>query len=226
MKMHLKNILLIILISFIALAGWVFSLFHSIPEGRTGPEAEEIAERMLDAVKYDQYKKIESINWTFRGRNHHAWNKKNQTDKVSWESFEVWLDFKSNKHIVKKGGQEIPNDELIEQAIAHFYNDSFWLVAPFKIMDKGTKRKLVDLEANTGLLVSYESGGVTPGDCYLWLLDENYRPVAWRLWTSNVPIKGMEFEWADWQQHFGAWFAPTHSGPGALSIDITNLIIE
>lgn len=197
-----------------------------MPDGVAGPQAEEAAKRMLTVVNYDSYKKIKSINWTFRGKNHHEWNKRDQTDKVRWETFEVWLDFKANKHIVKKGGQEFRNDVLIEQAIAHFYNDSFWLLAPFKIMDKGTERKLVDMEGTTGLLVSYKSGGVTPGDSYLWILDENYRPVAWRLWTSNVSIKGMEFDWRDWQQHAGAWFAPIHPGPGPLSIDITNLIIE
>ena len=118
------------------------------------------------------------------------------------------------------------DEELIEQAIDHFYNDSFWLLAPFKIMDKGVERQLVEDEEGYSLLLTYTSGGNTPGDSYLWMLDENYRPKAWRVWTSRVSIKGMEFEWVDWQEHREAWFAPIHPGPGPISIDITNLFVE
>ncbi len=226
MKKALKRIGLVLLILVVVLIGWVAMLFNSMPDGQEGPKAEEVAQKMLESINYKNYNKIKSMSWTFMNKNQHNWNKNEKTDLVRWGNYEVFLDFKTKKHRVKRGGQEFSNDELVEQAIAHFYNDSFWLAAPFKIMANGTSRKLVQMEDGIGLLVSYTSGGVTPGDSYLWILDENYRPVAWRLWTSNTPIKGIEVGWSDWQQYQGAWFSTGHSGPGPLSIDITNLEVK
>jgi hypothetical protein len=47
------------------------------------------------------------------------------------------------------------------------------------------------------LMVTYTSGG-TPGDSYVWILDENYVPSAWRMWVSIVPIGGFETSWEDY----------------------------
>ena len=33
-------------------------------------------------------------------------------------------------------------------------------------------------------------GGVTPGDTYLWILDDSGRPVAWRVWVKILHIPG------------------------------------
>ena len=90
-------------------------------------------------------------------------------------------------------------DELIQKAIAYFNNDSFWLVAPYKIFDPGTERKVVvDENNNEALLVNYTTGGTTPGDTYLWQLDENGRPVNFKMWVSSIPIGGLEASWSDW----------------------------
>jgi hypothetical protein len=75
------------------------------------------------------------------------------------------------------------------------------LSAPFKVFDPGTERKLVDTEEGAhALLVTYESGGVTPGDSYMWLLDENYMPFAWKMWVKIIPIGGVKAEWLGWNE--------------------------
>ena len=87
--------------------------------------------------------------------------------------------------------------ELIEKASNYFYNDSFWMFAPYKIFDKGVERKIIKNNKNA-LLVTYTSGGITPGDTYLWLLNDDGKPKAFKMWTSILPINGLEASWSNW----------------------------
>ena len=57
----------------------------------------------------------------------------------------------------------IKKDEFIRSAEAKFNNDTFWLVAPYKVFDVGVERRLVRVNDNeNALLVTYTSGGSTP----------------------------------------------------------------
>jgi hypothetical protein len=84
-----------------------------------------------------------------------------------------------------------------------------------KVFDPGTRRGIVILEdGSEGLLVSYTSGGVTPGDHYLWILEASGLPKAWRMWVNIIPIGGLEFGWTDWTAPEGPRIARNH--PSAL----------
>lgn len=66
--------------------------------------------------------------------------------------------------------------DRLEDAWAHFINDSYWLCAPFKVFDDGAVRAAVDGK----LRITFEKAvGLTPGDAYLYTLDENGRPTQW-----------------------------------------------
>jgi len=101
---------------------------------------------------------------------------------------------------------------LINDAISYFNNDSFWLVAPYKVFDEGTERRLIITENNKkALLVTYTSGGSTPGDSYLWHFNANDIPVNYKMWTSLIPIGGLEVSWDDWiTSDSGALFPSVH----------------
>jgi len=114
--------------------------------------------------------------------------------------------------------------ELIEKAVSYFNNDSFWLVAPYKIFDKGTERRLVTLENNDkALLITYTSGGSTPGDSYLWLLEDNGMPKSFKMWTSILPIQGLESSWSNWTKTESGANLPTFHNILFLGIDLTNI---
>ena len=89
--------------------------------------------------------------------------------------------------------------------------------------DKGVERRLVKTEDGTkALLVTHTSGGVTPGDSYLWLLDEAYRPTAFKMWVSIIPIGGVKATWEEYKTIEGVPFATLHQ-MGPLSLFIKNL---
>lgn len=201
-----------------------FLVSKPMPEGQAGAKAENLTNKMLIALNVQGFRQLEEIRWTFRNENRYVWHKQARHVAVTLPEMEVLLDFSTNKHRVLRS--TLADSMAIKLAISNFYNDSFWLTAPFKIRDKGTTRKYVETRDGPGILVTYASGGVTPGDSYLWVLDENYRPKYWRIWTSNVRIPGLKFEWTNWQQYNGVWFAATHPGPGPISIDISELVLK
>lgn len=225
MKKFLKILGIAALLLLVGLIILARSLSMKMPEGEPGDKADEVAEKMLSSLNYEGYRKLAELSWTFRNGNKYVWNKKERTVLVEFEEAIVMLDFANPPHEIIKSN-DLGEEELIEKAIANFYNDSFWLVAPYKVFDKGVERRHVDTEDGPGLLVTYKSGGVTPGDSYLWVLDENYRPLYWRVYTSNVPIKGMKFKWKDWEQYQGVWLATSHPAQVPVNISIDDLKVK
>ena len=90
-----------------------------------------------------------------------------------------------------------------------FNNDSFWLVAPYKVFDLGTERRIVNYKNKEALLITYTSGGTTPGDSYLWILDEKFFPTSYKMWTSIIPIGGVSATWSDWKKTDSGTLLPT-----------------
>jgi len=89
------------------------------------------------------------------------------------------------------------------QAWSAFINDSYWLLAPSKVMDGGVNRS-IDEEGR--LVLSFDGVGLTPGDRYMLTVDpESARVTAW----SFVLQGGSE-------GHF-SWTEHTRSGPLTVS---------
>ena len=180
-----------------------FKYNEDLPTGVKGEKAELLATKMLNALDNQAYENTNLIEWTFKRRHHYKWKKNEYKCTVYWEDYKVELNFKDKHshtayiHNFKVDGEQAA--ELIKKANDYFNNDSFWLVAPYKVFDEGTERSIVTLEnGEQGLLVTYTSGGSTPGDSYLWLLDNDYKPKAFKMWTSILPIQGLEASWTDW----------------------------
>ena len=71
------------------------------------------------------------------------------------------------------------------------------MIAPYKVFEDGIERSIVKVDGKDALLIKYTSGGTTPGDSYLWILDENYAPVSFKMWTQIIPIGGVSATWND-----------------------------
>jgi hypothetical protein len=199
-----------------------------LPKGTTGTEADAMANKMLTALQHEAYKKTRYLSWTFRGEHHYVWDKDQYKVKVSWSDVVVQLDLKKPEtSTVTIDGKAIDtNDksEYIQTARSYFHNDSFWVVAPYKVFDEGVTRSIAKNAAGEeGLLITYNSGGTTPGDSYLWHLDENGRPKGYQMWVDIIPIGGLYATWEDWQtMESGIPLARTHTLL-ILNIDIENM---
>lgn len=185
------------------------------PVGKSGAEADKISELMLDRLNKNAYDTIDYINFEFFGGVHkYVWDKKNHRAVIEWKSNKVILDLGTQEGEAYANGVLVEGDDaasLKEKAWSYWCNDSFWLVAPYKVFDAGTTRKLVDVEEGSyGLMVEYISGGVTPGDSYLWILDENYQPTGFKMWTQILPVQGAYVDWTKWNDYMGAKLCITH----------------
>lgn len=184
--------------------GYLFLKYNEeLPHGIEGEPAEIVAVNMLDALNYTAYQKTNYLEWTYRNKHHYKWEKSKNTCAVYWKEYKVVLNFNDLENSkVYVHNFTVSNEsraELLEDALSYFYNDSFWLVAPYKIYDQGTERRLVTLDnGDKALLVTYTSGGETPGDSYLWILDDSGKPVGFKMWASIIPFKGLEVSWNDW----------------------------
>jgi len=198
-------------------------LSKPLPESITGPEADGLARDVQEALNITGYKALNEIQFSFRDH-HYLWNKAEERVLVSWEDYQVDLILSETENSkILQGGKESNRIDLIDKAKAYFYNDSYWLVAPFKFFDPGVVRSLV--ETNNGskaLLITHTSGGVTPGDSYLWYFDENLIPTHFELWVSIIPIKGISATWSSWVSKQDVLFSTVHQ-LGPLEITIDNL---
>jgi hypothetical protein len=227
LKLLLKIILgliLFILLTFLILK---IAFDKDLPSGNKGPEAEALAQNMLAAINYSAWDTLSYAKWTFREAHHFVWDRKNNNALIRWDNNEVHLDMDKIDGKAYKNGQLLTGDtknKLIQKAWSFWCNDSFWFNAPAKIFDPGTERSVVENEHGTkSLLVTYASGGVTPGDSYLWNLNESGLPESWRMWTKIIPIGGVYTSWEDWVTlPGGAKISSMHKN-GKLKIPITNI---
>lgn len=196
------GVLLLLLVVGVVVAGFV--IHEPRPtEVRPGPEAERHAHALLTAVDGDAWDRTGAVRWRFADRNDHLWDKTRGYARVRWDEVEVLLRLHDQSGVVTEGGTRVTGErarELREQAYAHWVNDSFWLNPLVKLFDDGTTRALVTMPDGTdALLLSYASGGLTPGDAYLWIGPSTEPPRAWKMWVSVLPIGGVECTWDRWQ---------------------------
>ncbi len=196
-----------------------------LPKSREGEQAEILADKMLLAVNKMAWDSIETITWSYPPGHNYTWFKTKDSVVVKWDNYSVFLNTKSIKGKVQSNTSMTSEDssEITQTAYEYFINDSFWLGAPFKVRDSGTKRGVVDYNGKEALLVTYTSGGVTPGDSYLWILDKDYRPRAWKFWVGIIPVGGVEFTWEGWEDIDAAKISTVHKGPFNITIVVSNL---
>ncbi|EAY26748.1 hypothetical protein [Microscilla marina] len=226
----LKRILIFII-------GLVFTAFiafllvnEPLPKGETGSAADDFARKMQQVTHVQAWKNTGAVQFSFGGlgsSRHTLWDKKRHYAQVRWgETYNVLVDINKKQGIARKNGKVVPGNkgqELVTKAWKIWVNDSFWLNPIAKAFDPGTSRSLVTLEdGSKGVMVSYSSGGDTPGDAYLWIVDKNFLPTHWKLWVSIIPVGGVKFSWENWKTlSTGAKVATFHDG--LIDVEISNV---
>jgi hypothetical protein len=217
-KRILKWLAIILIILVVGLVVAVKVMDEPIPASVEGPAAEALATEVLNNIKHDQLADTKWVSWAFPGNHKYVWHVPSNHAQISYGSTVVKMDLDEQTGVASRKGEPLNGDDLanaIARAWSFWCNDSWWLIAPHKIMDPGTTRSVVDVSADhpgkRGLLVQYESGGVTPGDAYLWLVDADGMPTGYEMWTAIIPIGGIFASWDKYEAlHSGALVSTEH----------------
>ncbi|HJL42151.1 MAG TPA: hypothetical protein RMG48_12690 [Myxococcales bacterium LLY-WYZ-16_1] len=210
--------------------GWVLWASEPRPRGIRDREAvEAMARRLEAAVNLPAWRDgTGAVRWTFAGRRTHLWDRERGLVQVQWGDRRGLLRIGTSRGVAFRGDERVrgPDAEaILEQTYAAWVNDAFWLNPLAKLRDPGVELRRVDLDSGeTGLLVRYTQGGLTPGDAYLWLFGEEDLPRAWKMWVSNVPVGGMEVTWEGWKTlSTGAVVSTRHESPPVLTLELKDV---
>ncbi len=207
--------------------GGFVALNEPAPVGVSDAAADALANTMIDSVDREAWDRTGAVSWTYAERYTHLWDRDRHFVRVRKGNWEALVDLNTIQGVAFVDGVALQGgarEEAVQEAYAAWANDSFWLNAMNKPFDGGTTRsRVAQPDGSEALLVQYSSGGVTPGDAYLWHLDESGRPVSWQMWVSIIPIGGVAASWEDWVQlPTGAWVSTRHQ-LGPMDIRVTDL---
>ena len=221
MKKLFKFIGVVLVLLILVVSVYYFVNNEALPTGKKGKEADALAIKMFNAINHDAFENTETLKWSFRNEHFYTWHKQENIVHISWAQYKVTLNTKQiDKSEVYIDGKLSDNKEIIKEAQSYFNNDSFWLIAPHKIFDKGTERSIVKHNDKDALLITYTSGGTTPGDSYLWILDDNFYPTSFKMWTSIIPLGGVSATWSDWKKTSAGIQLPTKHKLSLFGLEI------
>ncbi|MBI3394814.1 MAG: hypothetical protein HY042_03160 [Spirochaetia bacterium] len=162
----------------------------SVPDGVEG----EAAERRLDELRAAHNiaaweESTAAVSFTFRGKHRIFWDKRRRLVEVTWGDgddarfAQFTQDF--SRSIVRVAGKEVTSgpvfEESLKKANALFVNDTYWLAPLSHARSPGARRFLLP---DGSLRVTFTSGGVTPGDSYVFHVGPDGLVSSMNMWVS------------------------------------------
>ena len=180
-------------------------------------KARELARAVWKASGGENWPKVKELHFTFVVENEgqqlafvqHQWNVAAQTDRVQWKGKDVTVNLAAPAQ-----------DEDGKAAYGRWVNDSYWLLAPLKVLDPGVKlayegTKEVEGATYETLRLSFESVGLTPTDQYVLYVDPATMLV--RAWDYiPKPEAVTHGTWENYQDFGGLKLALDHKFGGRV----------
>jgi hypothetical protein len=207
--------------SYIAAVISVLALASTVPAAEDPARQEPpLATELWKASGGEKWDKVKQIDFTFAveqdGKRlftaQHSWNVAAGTDKVKW------TDKQGKEHDLTVNLAVAPQDGEAKEAYARWVNDTYWLLAPLKIRDRGVKVEATGPKDLNGvsletIQLSFDNVGLTPTDRYVFYIDPQTKlPRAW----DYIPQtgEGLQATWEKYQEFGGLNLATEHNFKG------------
>ena len=186
------------------------------------PAAVALAESVVRASGGEKWPGVKTVRFTFQVEDpakpeplltaKHVWDVAANKDTVTWGGKTVTVDLAA------------PNTEGdAKAAFARWTNDSYWLLAPLKLRDRGVHlstsgRQTVDGKEMDVLKVAFDNGlGLTSNDHYTYYIDpQSHLPARWDY--QPAPEKKLTADWVAYQQTGGLTLSTDHPNFGGKRI--------
>ena len=208
---------------------WVLALLvagRSFGADEPDQKAQQLARELWQASGGESWRNVSELRFTFiveengkeLARAEHHWNVAAGTDRVKWKGKDVTVNLASPAQ-----------DEDGKAAHARWVNDSYWLLAPLKVLDPGVRLTPEGMKESEGvqcetLRMSFEQVGLTPGDQYLLYIDPETKLV--RAW-DYIP-KPESVTHGTWEKYesFGPLKLATEHNFGGRMIRFANVEVK
>ncbi|MEO6871078.1 MAG: DUF6503 family protein [Chthoniobacterales bacterium] len=183
-----------------------------------------LAQEVWQASGGENWGTVKTIDFTFtvvkNGKTvasaTHHWNVPAQTDEVKWKGKDVTV------NLADPG-----TAEDAKAAYARWVNDSYWLLAPLKLKDKGVTVEAEGTKEINGaqrdvLKLSFAQVGLTPNDQYRLYVDPQSKLVTYWDYMPKGD-KGMSGTWEDYKKTGGLTLATNHKMDNGVQIRFENL---
>lgn len=180
----------------------------------------------------DNWENVKELRFTFNvARGESGYNRsyiwETQTDDVTYISEGDTLQYNRNASL----------DSLSLQADMRFVNDSFWLLAPYKLIwDEETlisdaERALAPISGDSlnkvTLVYSAIAGGYTPGDAYDFFFTDDFLIKEWTYRRENSEQPSLSTQWSEIKDLGGLELATSHTDSiGSFKLFFTNLSVK
>jgi hypothetical protein len=180
-------------------------------------KADQLALDVWKASGGENWSKVKTLRFTFAveqdGKTlasvEHNWNVAAGTDEVKWKGKDVTVNLMAPAQ-----------DEDGKAAYARWVNDSYWLLAPLKVRDRGVHVKYGGVKQADGasfetLRLSFDKVGLTPDDQYVLYIDpQTHLARAWDYIPKDDTM--MHGTWDKYQNFGGLNLATEHSFAGKM----------
>lgn len=149
---------------------------------------------------------------------HHVWDRYTGdyrllgTDK-SGAPYAVYFNVNTRDGVAFSNGRAVDGEEkrkLLETAYGRFINDTYWLLAPWKVFDPGVHREYGGEKTGPDgaicdlIRLSFDNVGLTPKDVYwLWVTRDGRRMVEWQYVLGGAQEEPTTAFWKDWRTFGG-----------------------
>jgi hypothetical protein len=183
-------------------------------------KGQQLANDLWKASGGENWGRVKEIQFTFAVEQEgkalfsaqHVWNVATGTDEVKWK------DKQGKDHQVTADLNAPGSDEEGKTAYGRWVNDSYWLLAPLKVRDRGVQveaggQKDVNGVACETVRLKFDKVGLTPTDQYVFYVDPKTKlPLAW----DYIPQTGagMQATWEKYESFGGLKLATEHNFNG------------
>lgn len=128
----------------------------------------------------------------------HLWDRATGDYRLEWDQDEdrivVVFNVNTRQGTAAANGEVLPEaeqEDLLARAYRAYINDTYWLLAPIKLLDDGVSRTLVPDSSTADrevIKLTYDNVGLTPGDQFWFWLNRN----TGQLQTWGYVLEGRE----------------------------------